>query len=481
MPRRSSRARPRIAPRPAAAVLLLALSACGPAAPGGSGTGGPPLAVVFVVDTLRLESLGCYGREGDPTPAMDALARAGTRFDQAISASGWTLPAVASLLTGTWPSVHKAMGKAVRLTPISDDVPTAAEVLRAGGFATCAVTNAAFLAPVLGLDRGFDRFDHRHAFNDELRDARESVDTALAFLSEHREEPVFLLIHLFDPHLDYDPGEALLERFAGERRRPKPPLSGAACRKLADKSGAGIPTAKAIEYVEAVYQGEVTFVDGAIGRFIDALKAMGLYDRSTIIVTADHGEEFWEHREFEHGHTLYDELVRVPLIVKLPREVASDRAVVDTVVRVLDVMPTVFDIYDIEAPESFVGESLLPLIRGETEASRLAFSETTLYGPDKQAIRDHRYKYIVDHDPEASLPEELYDWRTDPEERHNLIDSHPEIAARMRAEFAAFRAELDAAAAKTKVGNMRVISPRTRHLYEQSIDSLGYSGRDEED
>lgn len=481
MPRRSSRARARIAPGPAAAVLLLVGSACGPADPAATGTGRPPLVVVFVVDTLRRESVGCYGREGDPTPAMDALAREGTRFDQAISASGWTLPAVASLLTGTWPSIHKAMGKTVRLTPISDDVPTAAEVLRARGFATCAVANAAFLAPVLGLDRGFDRFDHRHAFNDELRDARESVDAALAFLSEHREDPVFLLIHVFDPHLDYDPDEALLERFAGDRRRPKPPLSSADCKQLAAKSGDGVPAVKAIEYVEAVYQGEVTFVDGAIGRFTDALKAMRLYEHATIIVTADHGEEFWEHRGFEHGHTLYDELVRVPLIVKLPCSEARDRAVVGSVVRVLDVMPTVFALYGVEAPESFVGASLLPLIHGETEESRLAFSETTLYGPDKQAIRDHRYKYIVDHDPEASLPEELFDWRTDPGEHRNLIDSHPEVAARMRAELAAFRAELDAAAAKTKVGTERVISPRTRHLYEQSIDSLGYSGREDDD
>ena len=130
-------------PRPVAACAVLVLAvACAGVQPVPT-----PIVVLIVVDTLRRDSLGCYGHPDDPTPAIDALARDGTRFERAISSSGWTLPAMVSLLTGTWPSIHKALGRQTRLSPISEDVVTGTEVLQQAGFRTLAVANAAFVSP----------------------------------------------------------------------------------------------------------------------------------------------------------------------------------------------------------------------------------------------------------------------------------------------------------------------------------------------
>ena len=455
---------------------LLGLCLIG-AACGSSGGSGRPV-VVVVIDTLRADALGCYGAQGDPTPRIDAVAAEGTRFEQALSTSGWTLPSMASLLTGTWPSVHKAMGKKTRLTPISADVPTAGEVLQEHGFATGAVANAAFLSHLLDLDRGFDLFDHEHAFNREIRPADASVAAALDFVEEQRGEDFFLLLHVFDPHLDYDPRPEDRERFMGAAPEPAPPFSAQNVAKMIE-TGGGAPSETETAMIRAAYQAEVAFVDRAIGLLVDALRDLDLWEQATFILTADHGEEFWEHGGFEHGHSLYDELVRVPLIVKAPASVPVGAPTIDAQVRVLDVMPTVFDLLEIQPPPSFIGASLLPYVRGETRESRPTFLEGTLYGLDREGYRDDRYKYLVNKNESQVVREELYSWRTDPGEERDLAQQRPGVLAEMRAAYDRMRAEIDSAAAATRPGEVQNIRPDT--LFQQSIDSLGYSGgKDEE-
>jgi len=455
-----------------ASLVLGALAGCGPSPV-------PRQSIVVVVDTLRRDGLGCYGAAQDPTPRIDRLAREGTRFDQAISASGWTLPAVASLLTGTWPSVHKALGKKTRLTPITADLPTAGEVLAQAGFRTGAVANAAFLSPLLALDRGFAWFSHEHAYNDELRSARESFDDALEFVRANAGADFFLLVHLFDPHLDYDPSAENAARFREPSERFPSKVSILEVREIMDE-GMRQPTADEIAYVRGSYQAEVADVDAAFGGFLDELAALGVYERATLVLTADHGEEFWDHGGFEHGHTLYDELIRVPLIVKPPVGTAPVEPVVEAQVRVLDVMPTIFELSGVEPPASFVGESLMPLVRGATRASRFAFSEGILYGTDMHSLRGERYKYIakVSH---SVLGEELYDWRVDPGEKRNLILSEPERAEELRLAYQAFMAELNAAAAKTRAGEVKNMHPDQVAEYVKSMKSHGYVGEDEDE
>lgn len=429
-----------------------------------------PNVVLIVIDTMRADAAGSYGNPRRPTPRLDAIAATGVRFTQAISTSGWTLPAIGSLLTGAWPTIHGGLGQNTVLTPLREELPTAAQVLKEHGFNTLGFANAAFVSPMLGFDRGFDVFDHRHAFNWEIRRADETINDALAHLREHRSEANFIFIHLFDPHLDYDPPPGYGTKYTDGRMDPPPPLTLQKCQALQTNEGEDPPQPVDIAYVRAVYDAEINFTDWAVGRLVDELQQLGIYDDTTLIVTADHGEEFWEHGGFEHGHTLYDELIRVPLILKPSVHVAPVRRVVESQVRLIDVMPTVFDLLDIEPPPSFVGQSLMPLVMGETDADRVAFSESTLYGGYLVARRGERYKYIVDIAPGSQVPPELYDWRADPGETNNLLAALPDVAAQMRAELSGFYNEMALRAKTMSQPELKDMSPQTI----ESLKSLGY-------
>jgi choline-sulfatase len=425
--------------------------------------------IVILIDTLRRDALGCYGNPQQPTPRIDALAADGVRFENAISTSGWTLPAIASLFTGTWPTIHGAMGKGTAVYQIRPGLATAAEVFKRQGFNTLAVTNAAFVSPALGMDRGFDYYDHEDAYNILLRRADKTVDAALDLIRKHRGERNFIFVHIFDPHIDYDPPAGYRSRFTNGRDLPAPPLSMPACLEL-QQPGRRPPLPADIAYVKGVYLGEVGFVDEQVGRFIDELKRMKLYDRSTIVVTADHGEEFWDHGGFEHGHTLYDELTHIPLILKLPEGTRAAQPVVATQVRILDIMPTLFDLQRIAPPASFVGASLMPAVRGEPMQDLPAFCESTMYGPEKLAWRDGTHAYIYDLDPEATEKYLLFDWRTDPREQVNLFARDPNLANRYHQELARFYEGIKREAAQLPPTKILDMSPQQL----ESLRSLGY-------
>jgi len=445
--------------------LCLSLSlACEPAPP-------DRVAVVFLLDTLRQDALGCYGNPRNPTPHIDALAHDGARFEHAISSSGWTLPAIGSLLTGTWPTIHGAMGKGVMLTPIRDELPTAAEVFREHGHRTVAIANAAFVSPMVGVQRGFDVFDHQYSYNDDARTAGEVVDLAIAQLDARGEGSSFFLFHLFDPHLTYDPPADFAGKYTGGRASPPLPITAMTCLQMQTGARKQLPPSAADqEYVRAAYLAEVSYMDSQVGRFVAALRERGLYEDTTLVVTSDHGEEFWEHRGFEHGHSLYDELVRVPLIIKPPRDLEFHRKVVTRSVRLMDIMPTIFELHGVPKPPSFEGESLLSLMQEDEVAPRPVFSESTLYGPERIAWRTEQYKYI--HDATLGPGEfgELYDWRADPGETRNLARDRPEVAMKMRDELLEFYYELQQRSGVMSTNAPVDLSPvRIRQLR-----SLGY-------
>ncbi|HSF16769.1 MAG TPA: sulfatase [Vicinamibacteria bacterium] len=427
--------------------------------------------IVFVLDTVRLDALGAYGNTLDPTPHIDALADDGVRFDQAISSSGWTLPAVGSLLTGTWPTIHGAIGQGIMLRPLRPEIKTAPEVFRANGYRTVGIANAAFVSPMVGVNRGFDVFEHRYSYNHDARDAQLVIDLAIRELYARPGVPTFLFIHLFDPHLDYAPPAGYDTKYTEGRTSPPPPITMEICQEMqTGDSRQKPPLAEDIAYVRGVYQGEVSFMDAEVGRFIEELKSLELYERSTLILTADHGEEFWDHDGFEHGHTLYDELIRVPLIVKLPSDLDVTRDVVSEPVRVLDVMPTVFDVVGIDKPATFDGESMMSLIRGESSSRRPVFAESTLYGPERVAWRTERYKYIHDATTGREGIGELYDWQEDPKESLNLADEKPELAVKMRSELFDFYAHLRDRARNMEEPDFVNLSP----VRIEELRSLGY-------
>lgn len=458
---------------------LLLFPACSSDAPAQGGSS--EVVALVLVDTLRRDALGCYGNGEAQTPNIDALAAHGARFDHAISASGWTLPSVASMLTGTWPAMHKALGKVSRLTPITADLPVAAEVFEQAGYSTLGFANAAFLSPLLGLDRGFEVFDHEHAYNWDIRRADATVDAALLAISERPGQKVFLLVHLFDAHLDYDPPDGFITPFVGDRRTPEPPVSMRESMDLRQDDGEAPPTQADIDYLRGMYQGEIAFVDRALGRMVDGLKELGRWDHTTLVITSDHGEEFWDHGGFEHGHTLYDELVRVPLIIRTPDASQTSQHTIDHQVRTIDIMPTLFELAGITSPPSFVGLSLVPDMRGAPRSfDPPAFSQSTLYGAEKMSWRSAGYCLIVDQATPGADGVELYDLKADPLELHDISKEQPVLTTQLSRELMAFTRELEARASKISTPELRDMGPSTIKKYLESIEGLGYAGRDED-
>ncbi len=462
--------------------LLLLLAASLAFSCGTKEQGPPQHVVVIIADTLRRDALSCYGNERIATPAIDSLAKDGTRFDSAISSSCWTLPSVASILTGTWPTVHKAVGHNPLLTPLTPDLQTAPEVLRDEGFRTLAFVNAAFLDARLGMDRGFEVFDQVDVYNKRIRRADETVEVVLKELERAKDQSTFTLVHLFDPHLNYDPPAEFAEGLDDERF-PAPPLSFRKINPLWSKRTGRPPTPEAIDWIRRVYEADIAFLDSQLAKLIAGLKEQGLYEDSTIVFTSDHGEEFWDHGGFEHGHAYFDELIRVPLIVKLPRAegTAPQTGAVATQVRTLDIFPTIFEVTDVSPPSSFLGESLVPLCSGASEADRTGFSEANLYGGEAVSWRTGKFKYVLDRAPEAEVRELLFDLQADPLELTNLADdpAHAQTKRELALKLDAFLREIEELGSDMTTPSHEDMSPAQNQDYMQwmqRMDDLGYTG-----
>ena len=445
----------------ASALGLLALlaSACRAPAP-------PPVrdVVLVVVDTLRADHLGAYGHTRPTSPGIDRWAGRGVLFEQALSPAPWTMPAMASLLTGRWPSAHGAGSRAreagwASVRQLGPALPTLAGELARAGFRTGAVVNNVFMAPGLGLGRGFDRYDYRPAGVGRGRRAAEVVDASLAWLDEQpREARLLLMVHLFDPHLPYDAPAPHAGRFtgafAGTPLRPARPED--VLGRLPD-----LPEGER-EFLAAAYDEEIAATDAEVARFLAALEARGRLERSLVILTADHGEELFEHGRFEHGHATYQEVLHVPFVAWAPglrprREAGP--------VSLVDVLPTALDAAGLPAP-ACDGRSLWPLLtRGDAPGPRALAAEATLRGPERRALLAWPLKLVTQEEKQRR---ELYDLARDPGERRDLAADRPGDVARLAAELERLLAARPAAPAAP--GNL---SPEEL----EELRSLGYVGQ----
>src|SRR5262249_9064248 len=325
--------------------LVLFATACSPVPRPGS-------ALISVVATRPADHLGVYGYSRATSPALDALAARGLVFDRAYSTSPWTLPSFGSLLTGHPPSEHLAglrvtVDGTPSFTPLSNAMPTLAELLSVRYWATGAVVNNPFLTARSGIARGFDRYDYRES----ERRAAASAAAPLAWIAARGDRPFFAMLPLFAPHLPYDAPAPFRERFTG----PRPPgeqRPDAAQIRAAHGRGEPID----VEFLRGAYDEEIAFVDRELGRLFAELESRGLLAKTLVIFTADHGEEFLDHGGFEHGHAVFDEVVRVPLVIWGPG-VAPGRS--DAVVSLRDVPATVLGAFAIAPPPGFPGRSLL--------------------------------------------------------------------------------------------------------------------------
>jgi arylsulfatase A-like enzyme len=372
--------------RSIASVLLLVLLAVGCS---GEGSRGGDV-VLVIVDTARADHFSSYGYLRETTPELDRLAAEGERYDNAWAQSPWTLPAVATILTGQPPHVHGAGRTPAGMRPVRPDLPTLAERMAAAGYRTAAFINVLWCAPASGLDRGFENYDFRTSdeSNTGTRNAAQTTTAALDWLGTLGDDPVFLVVHYFDPHLTYDPPAPFDTMFEGEGRSRVPSGFGSAAQVFRIRRGEIRLGPAERESLVARYDGELRFMDEQFGRLRRGLEEAGRWDDALIIVVGDHGEEFWDHGGFEHGHSHHREVLRVPLIVKRPAGAIG--AVSDGRVRQIDVAPTVLEFARRSQPSGLPGRVL------GLEGSRFAVGEGSLWAGDLVSARSDAGTLILD-------------------------------------------------------------------------------------
>lgn len=427
---------------PARALIsaLLAVAAIWAGACGGVHPGAENLLLV-TLDTTRADHIGAYGCVSAETPTVDRLAREGVRFERCFTVSPITLPSHASLLTGLYPFHHGVRMNGTHNLPAN--VPTLAGALAARGFTTGAVVSAMVLDSRHGLDRGFQIYDDdlSQASQKEVLQYRETKaeDTtrrALRWLESVGDERWFLWVHFFDPHTDYAPPEPYAGRHAN-----------------------------------SPYDGEIAYADAQLGIIIQALETRGDLDETLVVVTADHGESLSEHGEKTHGIFVYDATTRVPLILRHPTLAAG--TVVEPVVSLVDVAPTVLEFLDVPMDGASDGRSLLALARAESVPEWPAYSESMVplysYGwSDLRTLRDGRGRFV------RAPQSELYDLRTDPGERNNLLPSEETLAHPYEERLRSLLPEVEANARAQRVSEM---DPEVRN----ALADLGYTQSDIED
>jgi arylsulfatase A-like enzyme len=381
-----------------------------------------PLVIVYLVDTLRADHTSSYGYARDTTPELTRFAKDGVLFESAVVSAPWTKPSVASIFTSLLPGRHLA----VQLRdPLDLGHVTLAEMLQAKGFVTgAAIANSVIYSEGSNFEQGFDSFVGLH--DAEGRASKEVpaapvVDAALRFLDSRRGLPAFLYVHTMDPHVPYTPPPPFDRKW---EPHPAPDHPGADPRTDYKE-----PLDR--ERMIAQYDGDIAYGDREFGRFLRELEARGLYDDALIVFLADHGEEFLDHGKWLHGRSVFDELIRIPLVVKFPGRRDAGKRVAQQVQSV-DVLPTVLVELGLPAPEAPViaGRPLQPVVEGGAPEPP-AVSEVSHRGFVAHGMRTSRDKYVQRFSPES---DELYfDLRRDPKEQASVLDANRERARLLRA------------------------------------------------
>jgi len=458
--------------RVAATALALALPAaagCGPRAEP------PPPArgiVLVVLDTLRADGLSAYGNPRPTSPAIDALAARGALFEHVVSHASWTLPGFIGLLSGRYPSTQVFAEGKLRSSFV--------EALRDAGRRTAAFTESGYVSRHFGVDRGFETFQEEQGKTHLVipgasrvgpGSAERTFEAAIAWLRAHDGSPFFLMVHTYEPHMPYRAREYAEGLPSGTLGRT---YEGADRERVRKGQLAFGETERA--YVRALYDGGVRSADRQLERLLAALEETGLAGDTAVIVTSDHGEDLG-HRSpralGEHGHHLYDEVLRVPLVVYHPRAPWPARRI-GTQVRLVDVGPTILELAGVEPPPGLSGRSLVPVLAGAETEPRVAFSELRLSpwnDHPRAAMRDARWKLIANLPPRAPgwAEIEFYDLAKDPGERENLIGLRSEALDRLAAGLEAQRRALGREG-ELALPDDRLAPPDLR----EQLEALGY-------
>ncbi len=396
-----------------------------------------PHVVLITVDTLRRDSLSLYDPDAPATPRLEELARDSLVFEQAVAPASWTKPSLASLQSGLSPAVHGVKQIGDRL---SDEVDTLADLFTAAGYVTGLIGFNPYLEPTGNLAQGFQHYrgyprgrlgislggkavyTYDIPVNRDAGDTAGLTDEAVAFIRAHRDDPFFLWLHYYDPHQPYVPPDDYMPEYEA----PDPDLEHFH-EFRAVRSGHYTLDAATRRWVRDLYDGEVRQADANVGRVLDELKDLGLYDDALVVFTSDHGEEFWEHGGYEHGHSLYDEVLRIPLLIKLPKAARTDR--IRQRVPLEAVYSTIVSSSRLATKDGLTREAPLLSAEGWDERDRDFVSEAILYYEAKVALTRNGKKYVRSV---VTGEEELFDLERDPGESHSIAEAEPELLAEMR-------------------------------------------------
>lgn len=393
--------------------------------------------LLITLDTTRADRIGAYGDARAATPNLDRLAREGVRFDRAYTSVPLTLPAHATLMTGREPPAHQVRNNGNYVLPQQET--TLAEAFKAAGFSTQAMIAAFVLEGKFGLAQGFDGYDDKLDGQQRDPDFRGEIpaERVLAkynrWLESSPASPFFCWVHFYDPHFPYQPPSSFRERF------PDDP-----------------------------YRGEIAYMDEAIGRMLQDLDRRGLLQNTLVVVAGDHGEGLGEHGEQEHGVFCYDEVLRVPLIFHQPRLFPGNR-VVSRPVGLVDLLPTLLELYRLPSPPGVQGRSFAGLLtaKRDPDPKETRHYFESMYGMEQMGfaplsgLMRGSLKYI-------SLPRpELYDLAADPLERDNLYLKKNVLAKQMAR-------ELDDYLARTVTGAATTLRPRQSYRDQAHLRALGY-------
>jgi len=464
--------------------------------------------VIFIlVDTLRADRLGVYGNPRGLSPTMDALTREGVLFERCFAPAPWTLPAVASMITSYYPTVHGAtsyrqvedmdQGKAPRISVLSDKFVTLAEAMHERGYETAGFVANKFLKQEYGFGQGFDHYDASYSANTVLGEHLNAAATQWLAQRKDPSRPLFLYLHYMDTHGPYnaaaefmDPLMQAVEQIPPGQRRVltdnnmrtllpylrKPPEGPDGPRDEERFRDLG----RYWEYWQARYEAGVREMDFYLARMIDSLKAAGLWDDAYVIFTADHGEALCEHGYWEHGYTMFQSDLHVPLALKWPGKLPGGVRVSHNV-SLMDLFPTLAEQLGlpIEVAE-LQGQSLLELVAGQApRAERVLLAESIKAGSPQLALIRGDWKLIrIDQQERVTadgrtLPRQFRDFlmnfAADPDEKASVHETHEELTEellRLMAEKSAALREVGATA------EMVEVDPATMG----SLSAVGYVG-----
>jgi len=357
--------------------------------------------LLIVIDALRPDHLGCYGYQRETSPEIDKIAEEGIKFDRVISQSSWTKPSMASLLTSTYPEVHGVKKIEDILSYQETFLP---KILRDNGYITGCIQTNPFLASDSGFNVGFDYYVELFDKIPGVYKPRvhEAIKIVFDWLDWFKNKKFFLYLHLLDTHNPYSPPEGFR------------------------KFGAKEPD---------LFDGEIRFVDYHIGLIKNYLLMKGLEKKTILIITSDHGEEFQEHGLKYHAKHLYEEVLRVPLIISSPALITSGISI-PTQVRSIDIVPTILDLLGIPNSEKHQGESLVPLIKNPFSPDRPAISQIGegdgFGGKEIIAFNTGEYKLIWNKKEDTK---ELYHLPSDPQETQNLAEQDEETSGRLQTQL----------------------------------------------